>query len=50
MLYNCLLTALRNLRRNKLSTTILLPGMSIGMAGCILIALYIQDENPMLDR
>jgi putative ABC transport system permease protein len=44
MLHNYLITTLRNLRRNKLFTTIHLAGLSIGMAGCILIALFIQDE------
>ena len=44
MFHNYLLTALRNLRRNKLFTAIHLAGLSIGMAGCILIALFIQDE------
>ena len=44
MFHNYLLIAVRNLRRNKLFTVIHLAGLSIGMAGCILILLYIQEE------
>ena len=44
MLKNYLLIAFRNFRRNKLFTMIHLAGLSIGMAGCILIILYVQEE------
>ncbi|MBV6442822.1 MAG: hypothetical protein EPGJADBJ_04548 [Saprospiraceae bacterium] len=44
MLYNYLLTALRNLRKNKLHAALNLAGLSIGLACCLLIALYIAGE------
>jgi putative ABC transport system permease protein len=44
MLKNYLLTAFRNLRRNKLHSFINIFGLSIGMTCCILIILFIQFE------
>ncbi|MGD2035135.1 MAG: ABC transporter permease, partial [Bacteroidales bacterium] len=37
-------SALRNFRRNKFHTTIILLGLSIGMAVSLLIVLYVQHE------
>jgi putative ABC transport system permease protein len=56
MFYNYLKTALRNLLRNKLFTTLNLLGLSTGMACSILIFLWVQDEknfdtfNPQADH
>ncbi|HZK62776.1 MAG TPA: ABC transporter permease [Puia sp.] len=44
MLKNYLLIAFRNLRRNKVFSSINLMGLSIGMASAILILLWIQNE------
>ncbi|NKB71584.1 MAG: FtsX-like permease family protein [Candidatus Latescibacteria bacterium] len=41
---NYLRMALRQWRRNKVFTAIHLAGLSIGMAGCILIFLFIEEE------
>ncbi len=44
MFKNYLLIAFRNLKRNRLYSIINLSGLAIGIAGCMLIALYVQDE------
>jgi putative ABC transport system permease protein len=44
MLRNYITVACRNLSRNKLLTAIHLVGLSLGMATCILVLLYIQQE------
>lgn len=44
MLKNYLLTALRNIRRNKLSSTISIFGLSIGITAAFLMFRYIQFE------
>lgn len=45
MLRNYFLIALRNLRKNKVFSLINILGLSIGLAGCLLIAAYIRDET-----
>jgi len=44
MIQNYLLTALRNLRKNKLNALLNLAGLGIGLACCLIIALYISKE------
>jgi len=44
MIRNLLITALRNLRKHRLFTALNIGGLSLGLAGFILIAAYIQDE------
>lgn len=44
MLKNYLKTTLRNFRKHKVFSFINLLGLSIGMACCILILLYVRDE------
>ena len=44
MIRNHITIAIRNLTRNKLFTVIHLAGLAIGLAACILILLYIQEE------
>lgn len=44
MFRNYLLTALRNLARNKLYSFINIGGLSIGLAVCLLIFLFVQNE------
>jgi putative ABC transport system permease protein len=44
MLKNYLIIALRNIRRQKLYAFIKIFGLSIGIAACILIYLFIVDE------
>jgi putative ABC transport system permease protein len=44
MLKNYLKVALRNLTRNKLYSAINVFGLAIGIAGCILIMLFVQHE------
>jgi len=44
MLRNYLKIALRNLSKNKIFSAINIVGLSIGVACCLLLALYIQDE------
>ena len=44
MFKNYLLTSLRSFSRNKINTWISIIGLSIGLATCIMIALFIQDE------
>ncbi len=56
MFKNYLLVALRNLRKHKGYSFINITGLAIGMAACILILLYVQDElsydkfNEKIDR
>nr|WP_295924287.1 ABC transporter permease [uncultured Dyadobacter sp.] len=44
MIRNYLKIAIRNLKRQKVSTSINVVGLAIGLATCILIMLYVQDE------
>ncbi len=44
MLANYIKIAVRNLRKNKVYSTINLLGLAIGLTGCILIYLYVMDE------
>ena len=44
MLKNYLVTALRNILRHKLYTAINVVGLALGLASCIGIYLYVQDE------
>jgi putative ABC transport system permease protein len=44
MLKNYFKTAWRNIRKNKLFSTINILGLSIGIALCFVIMLYVQDE------
>ena len=44
MIRNFFIIATRNLRRNKIFSTINILGLAIGMASAILIGLWIQDE------
>ena len=44
MLKNYLKIAVRNLMRNKVYSAINIIGLAIGVASCILIFLYVQDE------
>src|ERR1044072_9433896 len=44
MIRNYLKMAYRNLKRQKVSTSINIVGLAIGLATCILITLYVQDE------
>ncbi|NEM97048.1 ABC transporter permease [Pontibacter burrus] len=44
MFRNYLLVALRNLYRNKVYSAINIAGLALGVASCILIFLYVQDE------
>ncbi|MDH5385525.1 MAG: ABC transporter permease [Candidatus Aminicenantes bacterium] len=44
MLKNYIKTALRNIRRNKLYSLLNTIGLAIGVACCLLILLYVQDE------
>ena len=44
MLKNYIKTALRNISRNKLYSFLNIAGLAIGIACCILIFLYVQDE------
>lgn len=56
MLYNYLTIALRNLRKNSLYSGLNILGLSVGIAACLLIALYVAHErsydrwNPLADR
>ncbi|MCB2200818.1 ABC transporter permease [bacterium] len=56
MFKNYLVVALRNLTRNRLYSLINIAGFAIGLAVCLLIFLYIQDDlsfdrfNPDADR
>ena len=44
MIQNYLVVAMRNLRRHPAYSFINIAGLAIGMAACILILLYVQDE------
>lgn len=44
MLKNSVKLTLRNLRRNKITTVINVTGLSVGMAGAVLILLWVQHE------
>jgi putative ABC transport system permease protein len=44
MLRNWLLTALRGFGKNKLSTTINILGLTVGLSSCLVIALFIRHE------
>ncbi|HRI80261.1 MAG TPA: ABC transporter permease, partial [Cyclobacteriaceae bacterium] len=44
MLHNYLKIALRSLMRNKIYSTINILGLALGVACCLLLVLYIQDE------
>jgi putative ABC transport system permease protein len=44
MLKNYFLTSLRTLLRNKVHSLITVFGLSLGIAACFLIALYVKDE------
>ena len=44
MIKNYLKTAIRNIRKNKLFSAINILGLSIGIALCFVIMLYVQDE------
>src|SRR5688572_379067 len=44
MLRNYFAAAFRNLLKHKLFSAINIGGLSIGLAACLLIALYVQDE------
>ncbi|GGI56905.1 ABC transporter permease [Winogradskyella haliclonae] len=44
MIKNYFKIALRNLKKNKLYTTINIFGLSIGLAACLLILLYVSSE------
>jgi putative ABC transport system permease protein len=44
MLKNYFITAWRNIRKNKLFSAINILGLSIGIATCFIIMLYVQDE------
>jgi len=45
MLKNYLLIALRNLRKNRLYAALNIVGLAVGLAGSILVLLYIADET-----
>jgi putative ABC transport system permease protein len=44
MIRNYLLSAFRNFGRNRLSTTLNIVGLSVGIASCLFIYLYVSDE------
>ena len=44
MIKNYLKTALRNLRKNKLYSAINIFGLTVGLAACLLIGVYIHHE------
>jgi putative ABC transport system permease protein len=44
MLKNYFTTAINNLLKNKLYSAINIIGLAVGLAACILITLYVQDE------
>ncbi|MBC7891947.1 MAG: ABC transporter permease, partial [Sphingobacteriaceae bacterium] len=45
MLRNYLKIALRNLAKHRINTAINIAGLSIGMACCLLIVLFVADER-----
>ena len=44
MLKNYILIAVRNLRKHRAFSLINILGLSLGLACCLLLTLYIQDE------
>jgi putative ABC transport system permease protein len=44
MLRNYILIALRNMVRNRLYASLNITGLAVGIAACLLILLYVQDE------
>lgn len=44
MLRNFIKVALRNMQRNKIFSAINIAGLSVGVACCLMLLLYIQDE------
>ena len=44
MLKNYFIIAINNLLKNKLYSAINIIGLAVGLAACILITLYVQDE------
>jgi putative ABC transport system permease protein len=50
MLKQSITTALRLLARNKVLASIKILGLAIGMAGCLLTAMYIKDEESFDSR
>lgn len=44
MFKNNLVTAWRNIRKYKIYSAVKIAGLAIGMAGCLLIAFWVQDE------
>lgn len=44
MFRNYLMTSLRSLRKNKLNSLLNISGLSVGMACCILILVFVRDE------
>jgi len=44
MLKNYLLVALRNIRKHKFYAFINIFGLTIGLASCLLIGMYVLDE------
>ena len=44
MIYNYFITAIRNMLRNKIHSVINMLGLTVGLACCILIGIYIQHE------
>ncbi len=44
MIWNYLITAIRNLARNRLYSLINIGGLALGLAACILILLFVRDE------
>ena len=44
MFKNGLITAWRNIRKHKAYSAVLVAGLAIGMAGCLLIAFWVRDE------
>ena len=45
MLKNYITTAINNLIKNKLYSAINIAGLAIGLAACIIIALYVRDQT-----
>jgi putative ABC transport system permease protein len=45
MLRNYLKIAIRQLRKQKMYAAIKIGGFALGIAACLLIALYIRDET-----
>src|ERR1700748_2393132 len=45
MIRNWFLTALRNLRKNRIAALINIFGLTVGLSSCLLIALFIKHET-----